>query len=243
MLRFTACAILVATCSACAVADNTPGAVTYHDTGTSKDAKSETDGSPLSDSEPTDSTSTDSGRNDSAPGDTGSGDTSGDTSGDVVIDDSSSDTPIGDGSGPPCTPTTKAMCSSSAAPISPVSGDTGKDVSTASGSDGEWLRVDVTENDSSIFGHAVSVRFTLTSPPGENFDLFVYEGPTAASGGGFECSTVSGSSTTSGVDTVRVTWSDTLASDDSKTVSVEVRPASPVCDPSQKWTLKVEGDV
>jgi hypothetical protein len=126
-----------------------------------------------------------------------------------------------------------------------VSGDTGSGSSTASGSNGEFLRIYVTEDDSSIFTTVdLSARITLTSPPGENFDLYVYEGPLAGDGGGVECTTVAGSSTTSGVDVVNLKWPDEHpigGHDDSRNLSIEVRPVSTTCDPSAKWTLKVEG--
>ena len=150
-----------------------------------------------------------------------------------------------DGGGATCVVADVSMCASSTS-MGSVSGDTGAGVKTATGSNGQWLKIDVTENDSSLFSSVdLKVRITLDSPAGENFDLYVYMGKTKADGGGIECTTVAGSSTlATGQDVVSLGWPDKRpigGSDDSRTLSIEVRPAGEPCDASATWTLTVLG--
>ena len=161
-------------------------------------------------------------------------------------DDGGTDTTTGtDGGGATCVVADVSMCASSTS-MGSVSGDTGSGVKTATGSNGQWLKIDVTENDSSLFSSVdLKVRITLDSPAGENFDLYVYMGKTKADGGGIECTTVAGSSTlATGQDVVSLGWPDKRpigGSDDSRTLSIEVRPAGEPCDASATWTLTVLG--
>lgn len=126
-----------------------------------------------------------------------------------------------------------------------VSGDTGADVKTASGSTSQWFTIDVTEDDNSLFGMSLWFTATLTSPPGTNFDLFLYLPEKA---GARECSAVSASSTsTSDTDALPVEWGESSSglsngSNDGRTMTVEVRHVSGTCNPSQKWSLKLEGN-
>jgi hypothetical protein len=147
---------------------------------------------------------------------------------------------------PPCTTLTAADCVSAALSMASVSGDTGADVRTATGSDSSWYHVTVTENDSSLFSSVdLKVTITLSSPSGENFDLYVCMGKAKGDGGGIECTTVARSSTSSsGDDVVSLTWPDNRpigGFDDTKVLSIEVRAMSATCDPSLTWSLKVEG--
>ncbi len=124
-----------------------------------------------------------------------------------------------------------------------VSGDTGSDVQTASGTTSEWFTVRVTEDDTGLFATRLALTATLTSPPGSNFDLFFYVPSTDT----VECSAVSQQSAkTSGPDTASVQFGETGAFfdnvDDSRTVTVEVRHVSGNCDPAQKWTLTLNGN-
>ena len=125
-----------------------------------------------------------------------------------------------------------------------VSGDTGADVKTAQGSGSQWFKVRVTENDSTILALSLQAKAELTSPPGTNFDLHVY---VAGSSSGQECSAVTKSSTNpSSPDSASVEFgeSGTLSngSDDSRTVTVEVRWVSGTCAPAAKWSLTVRGN-
>jgi hypothetical protein len=124
-----------------------------------------------------------------------------------------------------------------------ISGDTGADTQTAQGSGSQWFKIRVTENDSSLFAVSLMAKAELTSPPGTNFDVYVY---VPGNGTDQECSAVTASSTTTGADSAKVEFgeSGTFSNgiDDSRTVTVEVRWVSGVCSPGAKWTLTVRGD-
>ncbi len=125
-----------------------------------------------------------------------------------------------------------------------VSGDTGNQMLTAMGHQSAWFRVRITEDYSDVDGVALSLTARLTSPPGVDFDVFVYlnQGNDAV-----ECSTTSGTTTTSGnVNQTRAVWGETgpfsNGSADDRWVSIEVRPISGTCSPSATWQLVVEGN-
>jgi hypothetical protein len=84
---------------------------------------------------------------------------------------------------------------------------------------------------------------TLTSPPGANFDLYVYVPGSDTR----ECSAVSNSSTTTGFDSAGVEFGEggtfSNGSNDDRTVTVEVRWVSGTCAPGATWTLNVYGNV
>ncbi len=161
-------------------------------------------------------------------------------------DDASTGTDTG-GGGSLCAASDPSACPG-ATSIGKVSGDTGGDTVTSTGTDSGWVTVKVSEDDSSLFSSKdLRVQLTLTSPSSENFDLYVYEGKTVKDGGGVECSSVAGSSTNAGTtDVVNLTWSDNHpigGADDTRTITVEVRAASGVkCDGTSSWTIKVEGN-
>lgn len=187
------------------------------------------------------------------PDDSGNpGDDSSSTGDSSSPDDASSDsstttdTSVPSDGGPTCIVPDPSACAA-ATSLGSISGDTGSGSKTATGSSGQWLQITVTENDSSLFSSKdLRAFFTLTSPPGENFDLFVYEGKTKADGGGIECTTVSGSSTsTTSPETVSLTWTDHRpigGADDTRILSIEVRAVTPTCDPSASWSLLIEGN-
>jgi hypothetical protein len=135
-----------------------------------------------------------------------------------------------------------------------ISGDTSSSARTITGAVSQWFTIDVTENNTGIFssGQNLRLKATLTSPPGKNFDLFVYV-PT--SGGVKECHLNDESSEEAAgtEDVVSVSWGEGDGGDpngmsDTRTVSIEVREivdaAAPpaTCDPTAKWTLKLEGN-
>jgi hypothetical protein len=123
-----------------------------------------------------------------------------------------------------------------------LSGDTGAGVKTAQGSGSQWFKVRFTEDDSDVFGTTLLARAELTSPPGTNFDLYMY---VAGNGSALECSAVTKSSTTTGNESVSSEWGEgTLSngSSDDRNVTFEVRWVSGTCSPSAKWTLTVRGN-
>ena len=125
-----------------------------------------------------------------------------------------------------------------------ISGDTGADVKTASGTGSHWFTIRVTENDSSVTGLSLLAKAELISPAGANFDLYVY---LAGGSSGQECSAVKSSSTNaSGLDSTTIEWGESglfsNGSDDSRTVTVEVRWVSGTCSAASPWSLTVRGD-
>ena len=119
-----------------------------------------------------------------------------------------------------------------------VSGDTGSQMLMTTGYQSAWYRVRVPE-DSSL-GIQLSLSVTLTSPPGLDFDVFLYvnEGQDLV-----ECTTPTGTATTNGAaETVRRIWGDTGGVSDSRTVSIEIRPISGTCAPAKMWQLQIVGN-
>ena len=124
-----------------------------------------------------------------------------------------------------------------------VSGDTGQQTLSAHGSRAAWLRVRVTENDNMIAGVPLHVLARLTPPPGADFDVVLYANPAADI---VECTTPIGTPSTSGtVKQVRASWGEDVVSDgedDSRDVSIEIRPRSGSCASGAQWQLAIEGD-
>lgn len=113
---------------------------------------------------------------------------------------------------------------------------------TAQGSGSQWFKVRVSEDDSDVFGVSLLMKAELTSPPGTNFDVFLY---LAGGTSGQSCSGVSQSSTSTGPDTAKLEWGEgtiSNGSDDDRTVTVEVRWVSGTCSPTAKWSLTVRGN-
>jgi hypothetical protein len=138
------------------------------------------------------------------------------------------------------------QCTASATSLGSVAGDESGSTVGASGYTAEWLRLDETEQDSSIIGHAMIFTATLTSPPGMNYDLYAYLG---SSIGDIQCSSPKGQSTNPAgqQDQVSFQWGETTGgisngSDDSATVMIEVRWVSGACSTSQNWSISAHGD-
>lgn len=129
-----------------------------------------------------------------------------------------------------------------------VSGDTDPSINTITytGTTSAWLILTVTEDSHSIVNHDLSVRFTLTTPSGVNYDLYGYVDP-AGTPTTRSCQTVSGqSNNAAGIDdVVTLTWPDKQVSqpnDDTRLVTVRVEYVSGQCDPKGTgWTLTVQG--
>lgn len=183
------------------------------------------------------------GGDDTADAGTGTGDDSGGGGGGT---DAGTDAAMGvdSGGGGGTTSCSSPNVCTGATDLGSVSGDTGADVKTASGSGSQWFKVRVTEDDSSITAISLIVKAELTSPPGTNFDVFLY---VAGGSSGQECSAVNASSTNaSGLDTAKSEFGESgvfsNGSDDSRTVSVEVRWISGTCSAATPWTLTIRGD-
>jgi hypothetical protein len=91
----------------------------------------------------------------------------------------------------------------------------------------------------------MNLTVNLTSPTTANFDLFLYVNTGSDV---TECNTVSASSTNTGTsDQAHLSWGESgtfsNGNDDSRTVSIEVRPVSGNCSASDMFTLVVYGDL
>ncbi len=153
--------------------------------------------------------------------------------------------PPSDGSTPDPVVTCEAPTRCSAAQeIGTISGDVSGRPLSVTGYQSAWLKVWVTEDDMGLLLRLLRIDVVLASPPGMNFDLYLYyPASISASPGAVECSRYLGSSASSGgQDSSFVWWPDTLlgGGDDSRYVTIEVRHKSGKCDPNARWTLTVE---
>jgi hypothetical protein len=144
---------------------------------------------------------------------------------------------------PPYACTSNDTCAG-ATSLGSVSGDTGADQLSTTGTRAAWFRVRVTEDEGGFGGVAEQVHVTLTSPATADFGLFVYVN---TGHDVVECSRTAGTTTTNGkVVQTREQWGETNGfgngSDDSRDVSIEVRPLSGTCAPDQMWQLSIQGD-
>lgn len=140
--------------------------------------------------------------------------------------------------------TSSATCATAMA-LGSVSGDTGNATVQGSGYQAAWFQVRVTEDDNDPFGVPMNLTAQLTSPAGTNYDLFLYVNTGSDV---VECTNVSTSSTSTGAtDVAHLTWGETgtfaNGADDSRTVSIEVRPISGTCSPGATYQLTVTGDM
>jgi hypothetical protein len=126
-----------------------------------------------------------------------------------------------------------------------ISGDTGSDSHTETGNTAKWLQIPVREDYHEVGGRKVKVMATLTSPPGANFDLYLYVDPDGDETSR-ACTAPSASSLNGlGMDTATAEWGDGLlgsSSNDTRIVSVEVRHISGDCAPGQSWALTLTGN-
>jgi len=127
------------------------------------------------------------------------------------------------------------LCTSGTFDLGSVSGDTGSDQLSDSWWNEEWASFMITEdNNGTVY---LSAQIVLTSPPGVDFDLYVY---CASCGGSLAGSSIIGG-LTGHEDVVVVRADDSWGSDDTFVVIVEVRHyTSTVC---ANWTLDVYGNV
>jgi hypothetical protein len=136
--------------------------------------------------------------------------------------------------------TSSALCTS--APLSgTLSGDTVTPTVSVTGTTSRWVRVRVTENDNGAFAIPMTLGMKLVSPPGSNFDLFLYDGTPV------DCVTPAFSSVTNTIDTLDVQWGETSTLsngvDDSRDILVEVRYVGGTCPPSGNWKLSFDGNI
>lgn len=161
---------------------------------------------------------------------------------DASSDAGKADSGGGGGGGTTVACTAPAPCSG-ATDLGAVSGDTGSGSLSAQGTGSQWFRVWVTEDDDGLDGVKLRALATLTSPPGTNFDLYLYNGSSSA----HECSGVSAQSNSTGAsDSASVSFGEggilANGSKDSRYVTAEVRWVSGACASNQKWTLTFNGN-
>ena len=128
--------------------------------------------------------------------------------------------------------------------IGMVSGDSNSPAIQASGSEPVWLTFQVTEDNDAVTGEALAFTATLSSPPGVDFDLYVYRG---AANGQTGCGGVMDSSTAAvGNDVVHMGWGEGGVAngvDDRSWVAVEIIPKGDMCPYGGQWSLNVVGDM
>ena len=133
--------------------------------------------------------------------------------------------------------------------LNSVSGDQGGSPVTHDGSDSAWVRVRVTEDITGlagVIGARMYLEATLTSPPGENFDLYLHMDPSSENSNG--CGNLHGSSTNAGgqSDQVNIDWGETPGdfannATDDRWVAIEIRAVEGKCDGSKQWHLNLQG--
>lgn len=126
-------------------------------------------------------------------------------------------------------------------------GDGPSAAKTATGANSRFFTVKVEESaDTGLFavGRSMRLKATLTSPPGHNFDLFVYQASASK-----QCTTVGkASESATDPDVASIIWGEQdndggNGFSDTATVTIEVREVDGLtCDPNATWNLKVEGN-
>ena len=136
-----------------------------------------------------------------------------------------------------------ASVCSTAQMLGAVSGDTGAATLSADGYQAAWYRVRVTEDYSEEIGLALRLSAKLTLPAGGGFETFVYVNTASDT---VECNSTTGTVTTSGnMKEVRAEWGEGIipnGADDSRNVTIEIRPTGTSCAASQSWHLQLDGN-
>jgi len=121
--------------------------------------------------------------------------------------------------------------------LSAIDGDRNSDKRTVQGTTSKWFKVLVNEAVSSLISYPqLSYTATLDTPPGMDFDLFVYDGSTSTPSCGGNPKHAAGSP-----EAVSESWGDSLGVDDTQWLTLEVRYITGDMCPSDPWTLTVKG--
>lgn len=153
----------------------------------------------------------------------------------VPVDSAPGDAPADAGSAATCQ---SSDACTTAKTLGPISGNTGNQRLTASGSRAAWFRVRVTEN-APLSDGSMRVLARLTPPAGEDFDVQVYVNAAADA---LECTTSTGTAISVGpVKLVLASWQD-IFNDASRDVSIQVVPRSSTCSTTATWQLVIEGN-
>lgn len=128
------------------------------------------------------------------------------------------------------------ICSGSET-MSAIAGDKGNDTRIVKGTTSKWFKVQVNEAVSSIISFPqLSYTATLAAPAGMDFDLFEYDGTTATPSCAGNPKHAMGNP-----ESVSDVWGDTLNSDDTRWITLEVRYVSGEICPADQWILTVQG--
>jgi hypothetical protein len=124
-----------------------------------------------------------------------------------------------------------------------VSGDTGQQMLSATGSRAAWYRVRVIENDDTLTGRPVRVSATLALPASAELDVRIYANVTTDV---LECTTpLATAVSTRNLRLARASWGETTipnGADDSRDVEIEIRPITGTCLSTEHWELTVQGN-
>ncbi len=130
--------------------------------------------------------------------------------------------------------------------VGTVSGDTGSASVSHSAYTSEWVKVRVTEDDSSVFGTSLRVTATLTPASSTDYDIYGYVNTGSDV---LACGTSPFKKSENGgvgaKESMTLEWGEgTIANggDDSRWVVVEVRYKSGPCDSTSKWQLTLKGN-
>ncbi|HEX4451768.1 MAG TPA: hypothetical protein VH143_12905 [Kofleriaceae bacterium] len=138
--------------------------------------------------------------------------------------------------------TTAATCATATALPGMGGDEDGGGSVSESGYQAAWYSVRLSETDSGLGADPMSIYTTLSSPAGASFDVFVY---VDTGNDDLDCATPTGTVTTSGTtETSNMEWGETGTfandSDDSRTVSIEIRPKSgDMCTSTATWSLSI----
>ena len=132
----------------------------------------------------------------------------------------------------------------SAMGLQSVAGDESSPVQTVMGDSSGWFLIEVQERSGSIIESDLSYTVTLTSPPGMDYDVIVYQGP---QDGPPDCNATPRVGVGAGsVETVHDSWDDDQGfggEDDDVWLSIEVRHVSGTdCGAQAQWTLSIQGN-
>lgn len=157
----------------------------------------------------------------------------------VVVDAGNTDAGD-DASGPPLSPCDAPTTCEAAEDLGKMDGDQGAATAQATGTSSKWFKIYLVEASWSTV--SMKIKAQLTSPPGVNFDLFLYA-PKSGSKTEQECKTVKiASEEPAGIDTVSSEFNDGLTSDESRFVTLEVRHVSGTCSEHAPWSLAISGN-
>ncbi|WP_437610785.1 hypothetical protein WMF20_03855 [Sorangium sp. So ce834] len=122
-----------------------------------------------------------------------------------------------------------------------ISGDDGADSVTVTGTTSKWFKVYVVDEPIVIpLPSTESFKATLTSPPGMNFDLIVYQGELLGAAPDCFASGVRGQGTPESFTAI---WDDEAIAEDGLWFAIEVRHVEgTACGAEATWTLKLQGN-